>query len=359
MDPSSALDHIDASGAPFPDARAPDPPAADVHAPGPPSRRVRDRPAKPRLASDPLRDSPAPNGFEPAGRDVRCFVLVARHLGFSRAATEMGMSQPAVSQAIGRLERSFGVRLFERTSREVRLTSEGRALLPYADTLLEASAALSAEAARLAASAGRSIRLAYPSLLGAFVAQVARRLARRRPAIEVGLRHSGRQAALAELARGEVSVAILSTPVPHGLATAARFHVPVGHLAVPTGDPLADRSRIKPEQLARYRVLMPRNRPAGGMWARLATHLRGPHQHRVVADDIDDFAAALDLVAAGAGVLPSPHLLTTAIRRHDVRFVPLDVGDLRITYALAWSPDRVSPELMALVRAVQEALWTR
>jgi DNA-binding transcriptional LysR family regulator len=295
----------------------------------------------------------------PPLRDIGCFALVAQHLSFSRAAAELRMSQPAMSQAIGRLERSLGIRLFERTSREVRLSAAGKALLPYADAMLEASAALMAESTRLAVSARPAIRLAYPLIVGPLAARITRRLARRKPAIDVELRAAGWSAATSALERGDISAAILSTPFPREFTTAARFHVTVGHLAVPAGDPIAAMSRIRPEQLARYKILMPRNRTPGGMWARFAAQLRGPHQHHVVADDIDDFAAALDLVAAGVGLLPTPHLLVKAIRRHDVHFVPLDAGDLRMTYGLAWSPQHVSPELMVLVQAVQEALWTR
>ena len=153
--------------------------------------------------------------------------------------------------------------------------------------------------------------------------------------------------------------AILAAPFPPGFTTTARFSVAVGHLAVPAGDPLATVARIRLEHLSRRRILLPGNRPPGGMWARLAERLRGPHRYRVVGDDIDDFAAALDLVSAGAGLLPAPHLLVDTIRRHDVRFVPFDAAGLRLMYGLAWSPQRMSPELMALVQAVHEALRTR
>ncbi|WP_218004738.1 LysR substrate-binding domain-containing protein, partial [Microtetraspora niveoalba] len=146
---------------------------------------------------------------------------------------------------------------------------------------------------------------------------------------------------------------------PLGLTTAARFHVPVGHLAVPAGDPLASAAAVGPDRLAGHRVLVPRNRPPGGMWARLAGLLGGPHRLHAVADEIDDFAATLDLVAAGVGLLPAPRLVVGSIRREDVRFVPFDAGDLRMTYGLTWHPERVSGELMALARTVQESLWTR
>ncbi|GAA3142360.1 hypothetical protein GCM10010466_36630 [Planomonospora alba] len=292
-------------------------------------------------------------------RDVRCFAFVARHLGFSRAAAELRMSQPAVSQAVGRLERSLGVRLFDRTSREVRLSAVGEALLPYAEALLEAAAAFTEEAARLAVPGRPPVRLAYAPLAGALAARAARRLARRRPPVGVELRPAGRRAAAAALAAGEVSAAVIGAPFPRDLVTAARFHVAVGHLAVPADDPLARAARLRLDRLDRHRLLLPRDRPPGGMWARLAALLPGPHRHHVVAEDLDDFAAALDLVAAGSGLLAAPDPLVRTVRRDDVRFVPLDGADLRMTYGLAWPPERVSPELMALVQAVQETLWTR
>lgn len=290
----------------------------------------------------------------PALRDVACFARVAERRSFSRAAADLGLSQPAISQAIGRLERALGVKLFERTSRSVEPTPAGRALVPYAEALLDAAAALAAEAARQVTP---SIRLAYPPLIGALAARVARRLAHRSPALDLDLRPAGWTAANAALQSGEVPVAIMSQPFPAGLPTTARFQVPVTHLAVPAGEPLAGKSTtIVPDDLRRHRVLLPANRPPGSVWARLAVAFP---RHRVAGTDLDDFAGALDLVAAGAGLLPAPRLVVETIRRHDVRFVPFDAGDLRITYGLVWRPDGASAEVMAVVSTVQEALRTR
>ncbi len=277
-------------------------------------------------------------------KEIQCFAGVAARLSFSGAAADLGLSQPAMSQAITRLERAAGVRLFDRTAREVRLTAAGKALLPYAEQVLESASAFSAEAARLARP---TIHLAYPPLVGALAARIARRMAGRTPAIGVELSVAGRAAASAALEAGEVSAAILATPAPARFVTAARFHVTVDHVAVPTGHALEGRPALEPADLAGQVLLTPGSRP----WAGLPGHRR-------MAPD-DDFAAALDLVAAGAGLLPIPHLLVRTVRRDDVRFVPLQAPDLRITYALAWSKERVTAELLALVQAVQEALWTR
>jgi len=290
----------------------------------------------------------------PPLREISCFALVARHLSFSRAAAGLGMSQPAVSQAVARLERTLGLRLFERTSREVQLTDQGKILLPYAEALLDQAAAFAAEAARLAAPAERPIRLAYCPLVGALAARVARRLARHAPGVEVDLRPAGWSTASADLAQGLAAAAFMSAPFPPGLATTARFSIPVTHLAVPAGSPLATASRVGLAQVTR--MLLPRTRPPGSLWFQVAARLAAPTV--VVNADLDDLPAALDLVAAGRGLLAAPHLLVETVHRPDVRFVPLDADDLRMRYALVWPPERASAPVMALVQAVQDILRT-
>jgi len=62
-------------------------------------------------------------------RHLRYFVGVAEAESFSRAATRLHVTQPALSRQIRDLEGELGVRLFERSSRQVRLTPEGEDLL--------------------------------------------------------------------------------------------------------------------------------------------------------------------------------------------------------------------------------------
>lgn len=72
---------------------------------------------------------------------LKVFITVAQEQSFTKAASVLGVSQPAVSQNVAELEKGLGVELFERKRGEVSLTSEGKVFMNYARTLLETGAA--------------------------------------------------------------------------------------------------------------------------------------------------------------------------------------------------------------------------
>ena len=69
-------------------------------------------------------------------RHVRAFVEVAHHGSFRRAAEKLFLSQPALTITISQLEDLVGVSLFNRTTRQVNLTTDGEDFLPIAERLV-------------------------------------------------------------------------------------------------------------------------------------------------------------------------------------------------------------------------------
>ncbi len=67
---------------------------------------------------------------------IKAFYIIARTGSFSKAAEELYLTQPAISAQIKDLEKIYGVKLFERIGHRVELTEEGRALLPYAERIV-------------------------------------------------------------------------------------------------------------------------------------------------------------------------------------------------------------------------------
>ncbi len=96
----------------------------------------------------------------PGLRSLRAFDAAARHLSFTRAASDMGVTPAAISHQIKELEEQIGVSLFARTSRSVTLTPAGAALLPHVRQLLQDAQALPDLARRAAAGeSGRRNRI--------------------------------------------------------------------------------------------------------------------------------------------------------------------------------------------------------
>jgi DNA-binding transcriptional LysR family regulator len=102
-------------------------------------------------------------------RRLEIFVAVARRLSFSGAARVLHLSQPAVSQQVAALERELGAQLLERTTRRVRLTAAGAALLARSEALLrehsEARRAVAAAEGRIAGE----LSIAASLTVGAYV----------------------------------------------------------------------------------------------------------------------------------------------------------------------------------------------
>jgi DNA-binding transcriptional LysR family regulator len=87
--------------------------------------------------------------------DVKTCLLLAEEQHFGRAAARAHLTQPAVSQALKRLEREYGVRIFERDSRGVSPTQAGELMIPHMRALVERSQALY-DVAELGAEAATS-----------------------------------------------------------------------------------------------------------------------------------------------------------------------------------------------------------
>ena len=67
---------------------------------------------------------------------ISLFIKAAQYGSFSEVARQRGMSPSSISRAISQLEESLGTRLFNRTTRKITLTEEGRAFYEHCDRLL-------------------------------------------------------------------------------------------------------------------------------------------------------------------------------------------------------------------------------
>src|SRR5215210_5242405 len=103
-------------------------------------------------------------------RRVLTFRAVAHQRSFSRAARELALSQPAVSNQVAALEREIGARLLRRQPGGLRLTREGQILLEHADAIAERFQLAGEQLASAAQGQRARLRIgAFPTALAVLV----------------------------------------------------------------------------------------------------------------------------------------------------------------------------------------------
>lgn len=292
-------------------------------------------------------------------RHLSAFVAVAEELHFGRAAERLHIAQSPLSQQIRLLERDLGVKLFDRTTRSVRLTAAGQSLLePARHLLAEASvvrrtvqAAHHGEVGRVTVGfAGASSYAALPLLTRAVGSEL--------PGIELvleGQAYTGE--AMGRITDGTLDLGFVALPVRRGVS-ARVVRMERLTLALPDSHPLAERSEVRFEDLAKERfVTFPVARGSAVREAMVQACHEAGFAPRIVQEAPDSYNL-LALVGAGMGVAI---VVRSARNIHLEHVVFRDlVGDVPVLpIALAWRAGNRSAALAAVLRVAERVLPTQ
>ena len=190
-------------------------------------------------------------------KDLRYLVALADTRHFGRAAERSFVSQPTLSAQLKKLEDYLGVQLIERAPKRVALTAAGEEIVERARRIVEAGEEI-VELARGHRDplAGR-LKLALLPTIGPYLLpNVAAKLHKHLPRLELMLYEYQTDVMLEKLHSGEIDVGILALPVPlDGLATYELYKEPFT-VALPTHHRLSGRSSIKVDDLRNETLLL-------------------------------------------------------------------------------------------------------
>jgi DNA-binding transcriptional LysR family regulator len=290
-------------------------------------------------------------------RELRYFIAVAEELNFTRAAERLGMAQPPLSTAIGRLERKLGVTLLTRTSRRVTLTAAGATLLEQARIAVETVGGAIERTRRQGNPPDRLVVAVKADGGTDLLRRITRHYGRdpRLPAVR--LLFSGEDGPAATVRSGTADVAIVRAPFDaRGLDTEILLVEP--RVAVlPADHRLARRSTLCRADLAGEP--MPRwTRPVD---AATAAHWTGSEPtpasglavRALAGPPIGDINQLLDAVALGQAVAYVPESVGDRHRNPGVVCVPVE--DLSPSQVVAAWPETCRSRAVAgFVRAAVE-----
>ena len=245
-------------------------------------------------------------------RLVRAFLAVADELHFGRAAEELGIAQPVLSQQVQRLERRLGVALLTRTSRSVALTPAGAALRDRGRALLRQADAGIDEVARIArGEVGRlEIGMVHSTVaIGAEdlgPVESIRRFRARHPDVEVRVREGFTVDLMDALRRGELDVAVVRDPDPTPGVDLRELVTEPFVAIVPAAHPLADADEVDAALLADEPFVFPPRRASEDAYRRNLAPLTERGRVVRVVQEGSTWTMIVHLVGAGLGVTIAP-----------------------------------------------------
>jgi LysR family transcriptional regulator, hydrogen peroxide-inducible genes activator len=240
-------------------------------------------------------------------RQLECFCAVARTGSFTKAAAELGIAQPSLSEQIARLEQSLGAPLFERLNRRVELTPMAQAILAKAHLLLEDAAALPDLLERAREGVRGPLRVgAIPTILPYFLAPRLQDFTSAHPEVDLHLREGKTPELVEQVLDGTLDIALLSLPVSNpGLVMKELFKEPF-YLAVPQSHPLAAAPHVQLRRVSEERLLILKD----GHCLRDETLAVCDRARTRFASqfEADQFLSIFELIRAGFGVSLVPEM---------------------------------------------------
>ncbi|TFF23172.1 LysR family transcriptional regulator [Jiella endophytica] len=255
-------------------------------------------------------------------RQVRAFLELSETLSFSEASSRVGLSQPAFSLSIQKLEEALGTRLFDRTSRTVSLTREGEAFLPLARRLAATWDETVEEMADLVAvRRGRVALAALPSLAARILPDAVARFAASHPDVSIRI---------ADVLHGTVVDLVLAGRVDYGFSVEPESQDELSFTPLVSDrfvavlrddDSLAGRARLTWNDLLSEPLISMTG--ITSVRRRLDAALAGRKAPRLVGE-VNQLATVSGLVLAGLGVSALPALCLPVVMRPGLTWRPLD-----------------------------------
>lgn len=239
-------------------------------------------------------------------RHLRAFVTVATELHFNRAAAQLHLSQPTLSQTVRQLEDALGFRLLARSTRSVALTPNGQTFLAEARAVLERFDGAMRQAERIASGLVGRVRVGH--LIGSAIDHmpaILRAFRETYPDVTLDVEEYDFRSPEAGLDTGATDVAVLRPPVD--LPPGSRLHVLRSEprvACVADLHPLAARTEVSVADLLDQPIVAA---PGSGTWRDywLLLDHRGGGAPPVV-HEAATFEAELQAVASGRGISITP-----------------------------------------------------
>ncbi len=255
-------------------------------------------------------------------RQLQVFVAASRARSFSDAADKLGISQPSLSGTISKIETQLGFRLFDRTTRSLLLTADGRDLAAVAeDLVLDFEAALGGIAARSAGKRGRVSLAVLPSVAATILPDALEAFVKEFPEIDVTIHDVLQDRAVALLRNGVVDFAVTTQAASYPELQFDELGDDPFFLVCKRNHPLARQKAVTWREVGEFPFIALSSTTSVRRFADTAMG-----QSEVVIRpryEVEQILSAVALVAAGLGATALPSLTLAMFSNRGLVALPL------------------------------------
>ncbi len=299
-------------------------------------------------------------------RQLRHFAAVAEVLHFGRAAKQLNMTQPPLSQSIMALERELGASLFVRSKRSVALTPFGEQWLVHVRTVLAGIGALPELAKRLREGQAGRLELSFVSTADySILPDLVRRYATLYPAVEMALTEATSDVQITALLDGKGHVGIIIPPAGGALPEPLSYRMLLSEplvAAVPESWIEDGRLSLSADQLPLEAVIeapliiFPR-RSAPAFYDLVVGYLTACGGKPRIVQQAIQMQTIISLVSAGMGIALVPASLRH-LARTGVRYVGLRGEAPCLESGIVWRRSDTTPTLERFLKVALEGPGT-
>lgn len=255
-----------------------------------------------------------------SARQLRAFVTLVDEKHFTRAAQRCHLTQPAFSALIRTLEDAVGVRLFDRNTRNVELTAEGRVLDASARRLLgEFDLVVEDLRDHAARRRGHVTIAALPSLAAGWLPPLLARFHQEYPGITLQLRDALLDPCLDMVQSGAADFAVAAQRTDMTELASEFLHADRFFLVCRRDHPLAQRKQVRLRDLARWPIIQ---LARGSSVRRHLDEALGVASTQPLLE-VEHLATVTGLVVAGMGISVVPAMTLFHFQRDDLVIKPL------------------------------------
>lgn len=221
-------------------------------------------------------------------RQLEHLVAICSAGSFSSAAKRLGVSQPTLSKSIARLERHFGLKLFDRTGGSARPTVYGQAAAEHAATLLAGAGRMREQLAELARGETGSLRIGVgPATRIKLLPEVVRQVARRFPDLQLEARYDDVQTLMRSLRMGSLDLVFCYFEAPDEQSDFIRVKI-CDDLRIAVArphHPALQQVPLTPEALLKYPIASVGAVPSFRKWLGAMSAKAARNMNAFVSDD--------------------------------------------------------------------------